>query len=143
MVRAVLAIDPGGKHVGWAEWWKDEGRVRPLEYDADDALPAVEEWLETTSWIYRVLVVEEFRLYPGQAGAQSWSEMETSEMVGALKWAARKSECPVVMQGANVKKPTARQLRARGIERGGSGPHARDAELHLLHYLLKEELWEG
>lgn len=84
-----------------------------------------------------VLVIEEFRLYPDKSEAQAFKAMKTSEMIGALKLVAKQYKVPVVEQGAGIKKATRAQLRARGIKQVGRGDHARDAELHLLHYILK------
>ena len=138
---AVLAVDPGGAHVGLAGWNEGEGRVS-TEISADAAVGAVKNALIGYKLVADrvVLVLEEFRLYGHKAQAQSWSTMDTSEMIGALKYVASELGVEVVEQGAGIKKPTARQLRARGIDREGVGGHARDAELHLLHYCLKEGL---
>lgn len=147
----VLAIDPGDKHVGlaWALLGKDERYEglhmidREAEYvEADEALGYVVD----TFCCYgdpKVMVIEEFRLYAQQAMSQSWDEMGTSEMIGALKYIAKKHDFEVVMQGASIKKSIRRQMPARGIQSVAAGVHAKDAELHLMNYLLKELKWQG
>jgi len=134
-----VAVDPGDRHVGIAVWALTD--TTAWETDAEFAVDEIAELLKTWSLPSRkVLVVEEFRLYAGKAQAQSWSPMETSQMIGALKWVAKECGVEVVEQGAGIKKPTAAQLKARGVMLRGRGGHARDAELHLWHYLLKEKI---
>lgn len=146
----VIAVDPGDAHVGWAAWCHSYGSggdgmsvSRVGELHASDAVPFVDHTLERVQGrpARAVLVVEEFILYPDKERTQAWSPLRTSRMIGALEWVARTRGAEFVEQGANVKKATAAQLQARGIDRKGVGPHARDAELHLVHYLVKEGLW--
>lgn len=138
----VLAIDPGDRHVGWARWRRRGESVVAGEVDADAGAGFVDVVLNvaTRSKLPAVLVIEDFVLYPGQDKRTAWNPMLTSEMIGQLKWIASMRGVPVVLQGANIKKPTRHQLKPRGITQVGSGTHARDAELHLYHYILKEGL---
>lgn len=139
----VVAVDPGDKHVGIA-WWRSRNGERVAEtHTAELAVGAVEKLLEVGDEGAVVLVIEEFRLYPGKDKPQAYSQMETSEMIGALKYVARKLGVPAVEQGAYIKNPTRRQLRARGIVQVGDTVHAKDAELHLIHYCLKEGKWKS
>lgn len=145
----VLAVDPGDAHVGLAGWRKSgvaegAGNVACMEIDAPEAPEEVRDILVVALRTGErcVLVVEEYVLYGGARGAaQTWQPMLTSEMIGALKFIAKELGVAVVEQGAGIKKPTRAQLEPRGIDQIGSGTHERDAELHLLHYLLKEGLW--
>lgn len=132
----VVAIDPGDRHVGFASWFKLERLV--YEVNAEEAVSRLEQILRRGD----MLILEEFRLYPHHAAAQSWSPMETSQMIGAMKLVAKQKGANVREQGASIKKATRRQLKARGIKQVGEGTHARDAELHLLHFLLREGLWQ-
>jgi hypothetical protein len=130
----ILAVDPGDKHVGVATW--RNGVVSADEVDA-------EFWLKQFISIINTLelvIIESFVLYPGKASAQSWSQMKTSEMIGAMKWIAFQAAVPVVMQGANIKKPTRAQCKARRIDVSNSSNHAQDAILHLHYYLLRNNL---
>lgn len=140
-MTARLAIDPGGVHVGWAlsipgadpGYWAGEWTVT-------EAIARVREFCQGnggTDEEARELVIEEYRLYPGVK--QEWSSMETSQLIGKLKLIAEDAGIPWLEQGANIKKPTQRQLRARGIKLVGRGTHARDAELHLWYRKLRAE----
>lgn len=147
VVRFIIGIDPGDKHVGFATWAGNSvdkpggGIRRAYELDASEALEHVEllldEWI--TDGIEPVIVVEEFVLYAWEAQSQSGSNMLTSQMIGAIKWMGERRNVTVVEQKATIKKPTRSQLKARGIKQLGKGTHARDAELHLLYYLLREQ----
>ena len=137
MIR--LAIDPGDKHVGWAY---EAGDFRKAgEVGAAYAMEFVERWVLDAVLLYGrdqvELVVEEFVLYPHEAGHQAWSPMRTSEMIGAIKHVAKQQGVPVTEQGAHVKKPTERQMVGRGIESVATGRHAKDAELHLNYRVLR------
>lgn len=138
----VIAVDPGDKHVGVASW-SDTGDREARTLSADEAVDHVRRLLEVGDEGEVVLVIEEFRLYPGKDKPQAYSQMETSEMIGALKYIARELGVEVVEQGAYIKNPTRRQLQARGIVQVGDTVHAKDAELHLIHYCLKEGKWKS
>lgn len=142
----VIAIDPGDVHVGVAMWLHQAERVRAHEIAAgNDAIyqiqSAITRRIEAGSTVH--LVIEEFRLYPNKAGAQSWSPMKTAEMIGALKWIAHITGTPVFMQGAAIKNVIRRQCKARGIKvRSGVSDHADDAVLHMWYHLLNQELMD-
>jgi hypothetical protein len=147
----VLGIDPGAKHCGYC-WYKPVPRSDHFSSERgagtlppDELLEFVdaklEEFVREVGEAEVKLVVEEFRLYASHAMAQAWDTMMTSEVIGALKWIARQHSVEVIEQGATIKKPTKAQLKPRGIKPFAQGAHARDAELHTLHYVLKEGLW--
>lgn len=132
MIR--LAIDPGDKHVGWA--FQDPNEVVTAgEWTISEAPSRVREILWRWSNHARELVIEEFLLYPDKN--QSWSPMLTSQLIGALKLIAHDEGVPVLEQGASIKKPTRRQLKARGIKQVEGSVHASDAQLHLWYRILR------
>jgi hypothetical protein len=134
----ILAVDSGDKHVGVASWC--DGVATAYEVDADFWLYQFSKLVEQN---VELVIIESFVLYPGKASAQSWSQMKTAEMIGAMKWIASQAGVPVVMQGANIKIPTRRQCKARGIDVGHRSNHAADASLHLHYYLLRQGLEVG
>lgn len=137
----VVAFDPGDEHVGVA-WTSGDDRLVWAEELAATAAPHwLQAWLESRPVV--AVVIEAFVLYPGEAYAQSWSPMLTSQMIGVLKWIAEQAGVPHVEQGADIKRPTRGNLRGRGIRQVGTGTHARDAELHLWYYLLRHGYTEG
>lgn len=147
-----LAIDPGDVHVGWALGFGAHQDLGPGpivgEWTPDESLAQVSRHLE--AWCYSnrpgELIIEEFVLYPGRAAQQAGSSFKTSQLIGALKyvaqgWREKGAQLDVVMQGANIKKPTRRQLKARGIKQNavGEGIHASDAELHYYYRVLRSK----
>lgn len=142
----VIAIDPGDKHVGIA-WWYTDGSRHAKTLEAESAMDTIKNVIENVQMADGdedcVLVIEEFRLYANKAMAQSWEPMLTSEMIGAIKYVAGEMDVEVVEQGAYIKNPTRKQLQARGIVQVGDTIHAKDAELHLIHYCLTEGIWKS
>lgn len=131
--QVIVGIDPGDQHVGYAVWDKLNG-IRSRELTPNECCGLIESGLPEPD----VLVIEEFRLYPDKAGAQSWSPMLTAELIGALKWIAKGKGTPVVLQPAYVKIPTARRCTAQRLEWKVLSGHASDARLHCFHYLLRQ-----
>jgi hypothetical protein len=134
--KMVLAVDPGDNHVGAALWRASDQSIRAKEYDADTWLPTFARIVMKVD----VVVVEEFRLYPNKAAAQSWSPMATAEMIGAMKWIASQAGVRLQLQGADIKLPTRRQCKVRGLVYKNKSIHAADALLHLHYYLLRHDL---
>jgi hypothetical protein len=83
------------------------------------------------------LIIEEFVLYTREYSNQTWSDLPTVQLIGALKHIAHMFRIPVVMQGAAIKTPTRAQVKRRKIILRGSSIHARDAELHLYYRILR------
>ena len=145
MIERICAVDPGGEHVGVAIFargadsnWRCQ---RAAEYTPAD----FEDWFsqEITYGEFRVVVVEEFRLYPDKARAQTGSTMPTAELIGVIKYVVRMfgGDTKLVLQPAAIKVPTRSLLREHGIKSVAkklkAGGHAADAELHGWCYLLR------
>lgn len=155
------AVDPGGVHVGLAEFscfagtkgtWQCD---RAWETDPEDAIDRIAAALLHDH--IGTLVVEEFRLYPDKAMAQTGSTMPTCELIGQIKWAHRLNErrlggagtVKLVLQPAAIQDPTLGVLRKRKIKSvakqsrreivaaGGEGDHALSAELHGWHHIIR------
>lgn len=139
-IHKLVAIDPGGAHVGWCEGLWD-GRelmvVDVWEFDPEAAMQRAELVFPHTDTV----IIESFRLYPDKAKLLIGSEMETSQMIGALKYLSRHHRCNLVMQPAAIKAPTLSVLKHRGVKleavRLKRGGHAKDAETHLHHYVVR------
>lgn len=120
----LLAIDPGEKHVGLC--WDSVDCIMTAERTPAEAIA----WLGAFVNAFDEVVIESFKLYPGQTRKTTYRKMGTSELIGAIKLLCRQRDVPCVEQDATIKKPMRRQLRARGIKQVGCGSHERDAELH-------------
>lgn len=139
-MTTIIAVDPG-ETCGVAVFV--DGKVR---YTA--AMPPTDlyDWWGVGEALYTnpklrfdAVIIEAFRLYPKQAGAQSWSTFATVEVIGVLRERCRRKSVPFFTQGAAVKKPTGAILKAQKVPLTGRSPHARDAELHGWHYLLSQQ----
>lgn len=128
-----LAIDPGDKHVGYAHDFN--GEVESGEWTPAECTNAVVHFM--TQELVDELIIEEWVLYEWEKDKQVWSDFKSVQLIGALKLIAHWFQVPVFMQEATIKKPTRRQLQARGIKHVGKVIHARDAELHLYYRRIR------
>lgn len=74
---------------------------------------------------------EEFRLYPGKAAAQSWSDMYTPRVIGGIEAVAELVGAQVVFQPASVKRAGFAQAERLGWALDQRSQHERDAVAHL------------
>ena len=153
---AVIAVDPGDVHCGMALGITGPGGqfdvVRAWEATPDDCADYVASWL--LSGELEALVVEKFSLYADKAQAQIGSQMETAQLIGVLRYLVRiagleagkqgRACATLAMYGADTKKSMRAQLRARGIALlPASADHARDAQLHLWHWVGEHKMGWG
>ena len=144
---AVIAVDPGDVHCGMAEGiTKTNGQflvVRAWEATPDECADYVAGWL--LSGELEALVVERFSLYADKATQQIGSEFETAQLIGVLKYLVRVAgNAKLAMQGADIKRSMRAQLKARKIELlPAEADHARDAQLHLWHYVGRNMMGWG
>ena len=138
------AVDPGDVHVGTVriEVTDNEAAIthRPVRMGPE----AFEQILieETDRGELDLLVVESFRLYPKMAREQGYSEFLTPQLIGVIRFIARRRGIPVYMQGASIKKmalqvastpkPGFPLQKLRGGRRDfeGRNQHERDAVAH-------------
>jgi hypothetical protein len=128
-----IAIDPGDIHVGWATDHTGSivtGEWKPMECCDELALLFAQDLIDE-------VVIEEFVLYEWEAANQTWSHLQTPQLIGAIKLICRWFDKPWVEQSATIKKPTRRQLAGRGIKQQKGSIHALDAELHLYYRTLR------
>lgn len=131
-----LAIDPGDVHVGWARCL-DSGLIRSGEWSPTETCDRVIVLMTENK--VEELIIEEYVLYPDEYQAQTWSDLKTPQLIGALRHISHMFRIPVVMQGAAVKTPTRAQMKRRGFRHTGTSIHARDAELHLYYRILRRQ----
>lgn len=149
----LVSVDPGGEHVGVAVFGKSTRRGGWVCVWAGEMTPVeFEDWLAEHS-IHSgldILVVEEWRLFADKAAAQTGSAMETSQLIGAIRFIHRSTkdiavrwprpEVELHFQSPAIKTPTRSMLRNRKIEsvakRLRAGGHALDAELHGYHHIV-------
>ena len=128
-----VSIDPGDRHVGWAEWTlgnciKAE-EITPEECDNRLYARCVHEHdLDH-------IVYEKFALYAWNERSLSGNEFETSQLIGVIKSHARRGDVPASGQFASqhkaiyrmgwYKELTPKELRE--MPWWGHGGHAKDA----------------
>lgn len=141
-MSCLVAIDPGGEHVGVAGfgYGQDEGAVciRAIELAPVDTEELI--WAMCVNSAIDALVIESWRLFPDMAPKLAGSDMPTSQLIGSLRFIARRFAVPVTLQDPVIKVPMAHLLRAAEIPlrsvKEGKGGHAKDAELHGWRYLV-------
>lgn len=149
--NSIVSIDPGDIHVGVATWVY--GAIDQDENDQD-----VDGWIceyafETQpvpflralqvacgSGMIDTVVFERFVLEPTRAPMLVGTDLETAQMIGAIKFAVN-GRAELVGQTNKIKIPTRSLLRSSGVKsvakRLKAGGHAFDAELHGAHYIIK------
>lgn len=153
----VLALDPG-ERVGWARadvssdgQWTDlrhgitELRDMALAVHRSLVLPIFDPAKEEPPPDYDVVIVEDWRLYPGMAQQFVGSSFPAVRFIGAVQLCCWASGTKIVMQGARIKKPalqTMAKLRPELYElctRPGAhdDTHDLDALMHLWFYTFK------
>lgn len=153
----MVSIDPGGAHCGVALFISKDGLLSAPEADwhchatwettPADCLLLVRALLHTewdSSEVEAELLVERFALYAEEAMSLVGSEMETSQVIGVLKYLHAWYGHPGVrwvQQPASIQGPTKKILRAKGItsvsKKTKAGPHALSAELHGWYRLMR------
>lgn len=150
--RVMVSVDPGGVHVGVAIFEGREG-VWTCVYACEMEPDEFSDWLANALAVGRidVLVYERFILERERAGTQVGSEMETSQLIGVIRWLWRHCQhdnrwpggpVELVGQTNKIKRPTTAVLRKRKIKSVGKhlgvkADHVVDAELHGYYYILR------
>lgn len=90
----IIAIDPGDKHTGIAYTRTKLLGTDQIDLKDNNRTQYINEILDWLKYVFEpswpgeapiLVIVEAFTLYPFKAQAQSFSEMETSQLIGAIK----------------------------------------------------------
>lgn len=83
----------------------------------------------------RMVIIEQFKLYPWRSKALYWSSLRTIEIIGAIKAYCILLKIPFILQDPNAKKFFSnKKLQNLNLYKGFS-VHERDAIRHALYYL--------
>ena len=139
-----ISIDPG-EDTGWAIW-EDDTLVDAATDKLWDVVDALSSALLSVDSIEdgpdfgeaRLLVVEDWALYPWKLKSLSWDKCRTARGIGAIELIARLSKAELVLQPAAIKKAAV----AAGAEELFMSPlhenrHANDAIMHGVFYLAR------
>lgn len=135
-----VAIDPGGVHVGWAEFVDDRGEFfceRAEEVTPNELLKRLRLGLRQEYW--QEVVIENFTVYPHTATALIGSDMPTSRLIGRTEEICHTLGVTLIKQPAHILKTTYELLKFKHIPlvSRGHGGHAKDAELHGWYRVLE------
>ncbi len=139
-MKRVFGVDPGDKHVGFCEACTQADGTwevyAPVELDPPNFIHTI------TSMDPDLIILESYRVYSDKAMQHIGSEVPTAEMIGYVKWMRYQRGLPgPIMQSASIKKPTEGWMDLLGIRHQAvtkrRGGHAKDAETHIYHYLMR------
>jgi hypothetical protein len=127
-----ISVDPGGAHVGIAQWQRYPGlRVWALDLSEGWTPRRYADWISDPSAVARLsfVAIETFRLgSPEEALAQIGSDFPTVELIGLTRQAARAAGIALLTTDRTKKKSARARIRARnGNKIPGKGVHAKDA----------------
>ncbi len=134
----ILAVDPG-KTTGYV-LWTDGERVEGELY-GEAFLDRADELIESGE--VDVVVCERF-IITAQTGKKTQAPWSL-EQIGALRFLCRKHDVTFVLQSAADAKrfATEEKLNRAGWKRPKGDGHARDAQRHLLVYLVRKNLFDA
>ena len=157
MVSNFLVIDPGDVHQGTGyfeiELTPEPALVRCWTRDLNRE--TLEDLVESAE--LDAIVMEEFRLYPELAREQGYSNFPTVEVIGSIRYIARRRGIPYFLQGTSLKKKARRigerlgcpggmrmlgagRNRYRGWDFNGPSQHERDATAHGVWWAFNNDL---
>ena len=139
-------MDPGGKHVGVAVFEQDYAGlwscVATQEFEPSSFVEVFDAWVR--GGLFDVVVFERFILEPSRAPMLAGSEMETSQLIGVIKYLVRQTiggRVKLLGQTNKAKRPAlawAESTKYRFTSvREGSGGHCKDAELHGVYAIVR------
>lgn len=156
----VVAVDPSGnftegKGTTGIAVLSDGYPIVLTDVKAEDYDSAPQYWKAVLGRIFSlepdVVVVEEYPLYSHKANTQSWSKLETPQLIGCLRLWFHIRDIPVVFQTASQVKNRWNDdilVRKGYLERKGNrllfdgvptNTHKRDALRHGIHYIRRLE----
>lgn len=154
----ILAIDPSGNFsdregkgtTGWAYFENGElltfGRIEAADYDELEVYWHQHEVIMDHFPRLDVFVCESYKLQPSKAGAQSYSSLETPQLIGFMRMMAWTMSTPFILQDPSIKQRftdavlvntgvATKKGRNHLINGQPSVIHERDAIRHGLYYL--------
>lgn len=137
----LLAFDPGERYVGYVVMYGWEV-LRVDTLDPDQAIELF--WAGIENGQYDAVVGEQWRNY---SSTVTWSECETVEVLGAVKYMCRRHRVPFYKQPALIKRPGRARMRAHGVVEPPLDHipvklrvHASDASIHAAWWLFEHEV---
>lgn len=128
-VAHYLAIDPG-KTSGWATFDEAGNGITMGQASTEELIKLLQE---TTA---KVLITEDYRLFPWKAKEQIWSKLDTVRLIGMIQLWCYLHNLQLFLQDPNIKSIG---YMWAGIPKAKShkNSHERDAYVHGVYYLQK------
>lgn len=82
-------------------------------------------------------VVERYKLYPNKAKQQTYSDMETSRIIGRIEYWAESNQIDLIMQGANIKNTGYAWLGLKALPKSDPRNHEFDAHVHFMYWAIR------
>ena len=139
-MKRVFGVDPGDKHVGFCEARTQADGTWEVYAPVELSPPTFVRAVTITD--PDLIVLESYRVYSDKAMQHIGSEVPTAEMIGYVKWLRyQRGLSKPIMQSASIKKPTEGWMDLLNIRHQAvtkrRGGHAKDAETHIYHYLMR------
>lgn len=136
MTLTYVSFDPG-QSTGITEW-DEKGNVIKvgIELKGDKALDIYLDSLEGSS--VKIFIIEEYRVYGSNLGANIGSKVHTAQVIGYLKAWARRHKIKVIEQRADILKVAAKWAQVTLPK--GHPPDWLSAYLHGYYYLHRQGL---
>lgn len=138
----ILAIDPGEK-VGWAHGWvrHSDGTLVVQGHGIQPLWPFAAQLEDDLEWeAYSVVIYERWRLSAAHAKALIGNDMQTSQLIGVIRFLARRAGVKLVAQdpkdwhhGKTVAPPTVSSI-LDTLPKSHDESHDGPALCHLAHY---------
>jgi len=159
--ECIIAIDPGDKNVGIiTNFVPMQLSIQPNQ-SSQNFIESITDKIELVVDLAIsleqnvIVIIEDFKLYRNKAEAQSWSQLKTSQMIGALMLSLGSKKIQIILQQASQAKVwnDERLLRLGFIKKEGNKfywnlntpydtkplkKHTRDAVRHLIYYTNKK-----
>lgn len=129
-MKIAISIDPG-KHNGMSIWSYDEDGNYNMIVSAAIHKTLLFEMLEERD--LDLIIYEGYRLYADKAQTMIGNEFETPQIIGVIKYIAKKKNIPLVMQMASTKK-FFDDNRLKKMNMAPPTMHAKDSVRHFLYY---------
>ena len=154
----ILCFDPSGNWsdkegkgtTGWSFFYEDIlsgfNSISAEDYDSmEEYWQAHTDLLDLILDPIEVIVCESYKLQPGKAMQQSWSSLETPQLIGYLRMEAWRRGIPFILQDPSIKQRFTDKVlvttgyaekRPSGIHINGKSTnlHIRDSIRHGLYY---------
>jgi hypothetical protein len=128
-----ISFDPG-LTTGYAVFRDDGSLIRSGSVYAKENYQLYEFLQEVNAFQLKVIIIEDYRLFPWKSKAQSWDRLDTVRYIGAIQYWAYLHGVPTVEQAPNIKGIA---YRWAGISppKNHAMSHEPDAFVHGVYYL--------